>query len=197
MISRNTFILTAVLLFITSLNLQAQDETGSLDGGTISSQYDYMWESSNRYQDHRVVKAFKLNKFRDNVLDSLNSANEKISSLETNLAKENATVSNLTAQIETLNENIGTLNDEKESFSILGMSMSKSSFKTIFWALVSFLVFLVAISFLRLKSKTAIAKEARSNFNLLEGEFEDFKKRAREKEQVLARQLQDEINKNS
>jgi hypothetical protein len=31
---------------------------------------------------------------------------------------------------------------------------------------------------------------------MLEHEFEDFKKRSREKEQVLARQLQNEINKN-
>lgn len=168
---------------------------GSLDEGTIESQYDYLWESSNRYQDHRVVKSIKLNKFKNNVLDSLNALHITINELNTAILSSNSNAADLTQTIDSLNSNLSEAIIEKDNFSILGTSTSKSSFKSLFWLITIGLSVLLLFIFFRLKSKISIAKEARRNFNLLEEEFEDFKKRAREKEQVLARQLQDEINK--
>ncbi len=171
------------------------ENTGSLDAGTIDSQYDYIWKSSNKYQDHKVVRAFKLNKFRDNVIDSLNALQLEIISLNSRIVSKNSSNRGLNTTIDTLNTQLIQAISEKESFSILGTSTSKPVFKSLFWTITFLLGFLLIFSFFRLKSKTSIAKEARSNFSMLEHEFEDFKKRSREKEQVLARQLQNEINK--
>ncbi len=170
-------------------------DEGSLESGTISSQYNYLWESSNRYQDHRVVKAFKLNKFKDNVLDSLKALQLNIRELNSQVTSKNSDNSELGTTIETLNYQLTAAIDEKDKFSILGTTTSKSSFKSIFWVITLGLSALLLFIFFRLKSKVAVAKETRRNFTLLEEEYEDFKKRSREKEQVLARQLQDEINK--
>ena len=171
------------------------ENSGSLDAGTIDSQYDYIWKSSNKYQDHKVVRAFKLNKFRDNVIDSLKALEQEIISLNISIVSKNSSNRGLNTTIDTLNTQLFQAISEKESFSILGTSTSKSIFKSLFWTITFVLGFLLIFSFFRLKSKTAIAKEARVNFSMLEHEFEDFKKRSREKEQVLARQLQNEINK--
>jgi len=171
------------------------EKKGSLNSGTINSQYDYIWESSNKYQDHKVVRAFKLNKFRDNVTDSLKALHQEIIGLNNSINSKNITNSGLSTTIDTLNTQLTQAISEKDSFRILGTSTSKSAFKSLFWTITSVLAFLLIFSFFRLKSKTTIAKEARSNFSMLEHEFEDFKKRSREKEQILARQLQDEINK--
>jgi len=184
------------LAFFAGSFAQSDNEnTGSLDAGTIDSQYDYIWKSSNKYQDHRVVKAFKLNKFRDNVTDSLEALQLEIISLNSSIVSNNSSNRGLNTTIDTLNTQLFQAISEKESFSILGTSTSKSVFKSLFWTITFVLGFLLIVSFFRLKSKTAIAKEARGNFSMLEHEFEDFKKRSREKEQVLARQLQNEINK--
>ena len=179
-----------------SLAQSDNENTGSLDAGTIDSQYDYIWKSSNKYQDHKVVRAFKLNKFRDNVIDSLKALEQEIISLNISIVSKNSSNRGLNTTIDTLNTQLFQAISEKESFSILGTSTSKSIFKSLFWTITFVLGFLLIFSFFRLKSKTAIAKEARVNFSMLEHEFEDFKKRSREKEQVLARQLQNEINKN-
>lgn len=179
-----------------SLAQSDNENTGSLDAGTIDSQYDYIWKSSNKYQDHRVVKAFNLNKFRDNVIDSLKALHQEIISLNSSIVSKTSSNRGLNTTIDTLNTQLFQAISEKESFSILGTSTSKSIFKSLFWTITFVLGFLLIFSFFRLKSKTAIAKEARVNFSMLEHEFEDFKKRSREKEQVLARQLQNEINKN-
>ena len=178
-----------------SLAQSDNENTGSLDAGTIDSQYDYIWKSSNKYQDHRVVKAFNLNKFRDNVIDSLKALHQEIISLNSSIVSKTSSNRGLNTTIDTLNTQLFQAISEKESFSILGTSTSKSIFKSLFWTITFVLGFLLIFSFFRLKSKTAIAKEARVNFSMLEHEFEDFKKRSREKEQVLARQLQNEINK--
>jgi preprotein translocase subunit SecF len=179
-----------------SLAQSDNENTGSLDAGTIDSQYDYIWKSSNKYQDHRVVKAFNLNKFRDNVIDSLKALHQEIISLNSSIVSKTSSNRGLNTTIDTLNTQLFQAISEKESFGILGTSTSKSIFKSLFWTITFVLGFLLIFSFFRLKSKTAIAQEARSNFSMLEHEFEDFKKRSREKEQVLARQLQNEINKN-
>jgi preprotein translocase subunit SecF len=186
-----------ILAFFGGSFAQSDNEnSGSLDAGTIDSQYDYIWKSSNKYQDHKVVRAFKLNKFRDNVIDSLKALEQEIISLNISIVSKNSSNRGLNTTIDTLNTQLFQAISEKESFSILGTSTSKSIFKSLFWTITFVLGFLLIFSFFRLKSKTAIAKEARVNFSMLEHEFEDFKKRSREKEQVLARQLQNEINKN-
>ena len=115
--------------------------------------------------------------------------------MNSNLSKGNSNQSNLNNRIDSLNTQLSGAIAEKDSFGILGVQTSKPAFKSIFWIITGILTFLVIFSFFRLKSKTAISKESRSNFSMLENEFEDFKKRSREKEQILARQLQDEINK--
>ena len=185
-----------ILAFFGGSFAQSDNEnSGSLDAGTIDSQYDYIWKSSNKYQDHKVVRAFKLNKFRDNVIDSLKALEQEIISLNSSIVSKNSSNRGLNTTIDTLNTQLFQAISEKESFSILGTSTSKSIFRSLFWTITFVLGFLILFSFFRLKSKTAIAKEARVNFSMLEHEFEDFKKRSREKEQVLARQLQNEINK--
>lgn len=186
-----------ILAFFGGSFAQSDNEnSGSLDAGTIDSQYDYIWKSSNKYQDHKVVRAFKLNKFRDNVIDSLKALEQEIISLNSSIVSKTSSNRGLNTIIDTLKTQLFQAISEKESFSILGTSTSKSIFKSLFWTITFVLGFLLIFSFFRLKSKTAIAKEARVNFSMLEHEFEDFKKRSREKEQVLARQLQNEINKN-
>ena len=185
-----------ILAFFGGSFAQSDNEnSGSLDAGTIDSQYDYIWKSSNKYQDHKVVRAFKLNKFRDNVIDSLKALEQEIISLNSSIVSKTSSNRGLNTIIDTLKTQLFQAISEKESVSILGTSTSKSIFKSIFWTITFVLGFLLIFSFFRLKSKTAIAKEARVNFSMLEHEFEDFKKRSREKEQVLARQLQNEINK--
>jgi len=190
-------LLSLVFSLFLALIVTAQNKPviNSLDEGTIEQQYDYLWESSNRYQDHRVIKTVMLKKFKDNVSDSVTEFKTSILDFESQHKIDDQNLSILQDNIEELAQQNDSVLKLKDQFQIAGISTNKSSFKTIFWVLLGALLTIIAILFTRLKAKTAVTKDTRLKHKNLESEYEDFKKRAREKEQILARQLQDELNK--
>jgi len=174
---------------------QETPETNSLNEGTIQSQYDYIWNSSNNYQTNKVVKMSKLNKFNSNVKDSLNAAYQRIDSLRvTNQAKADQ-INGITKENTVLNDSLKTVETAADSLNFLGMPTSKSSFKFLFFLVTGVLLAISIFSVFRMRAKSSQASADKANFSMLELELEEFKKKSREKEQVLARQLQDEINK--
>ena len=94
-------VLSVLIFGSTSVHAQ-DDESGSLSSGTIESQYDFMWESSNRYQDHRVIKTAKLSKFKSNVLDSLSTLQTTIDGLENTIKNQNSRFSGKQSEIDSL-----------------------------------------------------------------------------------------------
>ncbi len=70
-------------LFLT-MTVTAQNSTvtpGSLDAGSIESQYDFLVKKSNNYQQYKVVRKDFLTKFYKNIADSLATNNKEISDL--------------------------------------------------------------------------------------------------------------------
>ena len=74
---------------ILSSNLHfAQDNTAqeelSLDKGTISNQFEFIYKKSGNYRAdgkrYEVVRTLNLDKLRQNVMDTINAANSKAAS---------------------------------------------------------------------------------------------------------------------
>ncbi len=79
---RSLIALTFVVLI--SLPSLAQTQTSqepkpSLDGGTLESQFDYLYRRSSSYQEYKVVKKTSYQKIKANVLDSLKSIKKELS----------------------------------------------------------------------------------------------------------------------
>ncbi len=164
--------------------------------GNLQSQFDYLWGSSVSYNNSRVVKNRILNQFNSNVQDSLNNSSGRLANSSFRVDSLDREIRNLSSSVSSLEAQRDDAEKEKNSFDFIGMNMTKSSFRILFFIVASTLLILTLLSFFRMRSKASQAHEDKSRFVTLESEFEDYKKRAREKEQVLARQLQDEINKN-
>lgn len=174
----------------------AQQAT-QLDTGSLKEKFDYMVNESNRYQQFKVVPQVWLNNFWTHVADTLRQKDLKLAEYDNTIEEQQASIADLNATAVSLNNRINELEQAKDSMSFLGIRMHKNVYNTVMWALVALLLAGLIIYILRFQHANKTTVETRNKNLELEKELNDQRKRMLEKEQVLRRQLQDEINKNS
>lgn len=170
------------VLFITT-NIFSQATKKFIDTGSVKSQFEYLADESNNFQDYKVIKATWLLKLKSNVIDSLSASKKKvldnsnilnsqkqiIDSLQTKLTESETVISNLTA--------------EKDSISLFGIQFEKPIFKTLFFIT-------------KFKQSNSITIQSKLALKQTEEEFEIYREKALLREQKAMRRLQDELNKN-
>jgi len=166
-----------------------------LKTGTIEEQFNTLIDKSNDFQEYKNLRHYNLNRFRKNFKDSLKATKLKFEKAHSKIATQKETISSLQNQITDLNKKIDAISVDKDTIDFFGMRLTKASYNTILWSLIlSFLATTLFFLF-RFKSSNAITREAKKSLAEIEEEFETHRKKALEREQVLRRQLQDEINK--
>lgn len=195
-----TLIIAVVLL--TGLQAFSQTEEvsePSLDGGTINSQFEFIYDKSGNYRAegrrYEVVRTINLDKLRQNVVDSLKAANQKANQLQQVISTQESTIASLNSKLEETTKNLNSVTEEKDSMSLLGAQVSKSTYNVILWTLIFGLFLLLLLFIFKFRQSNVLTQEAKSNLADLESEYEDHRRKALEREQRISRQLQDEINK--
>jgi len=190
-------ILAALTLFqlANAQDAEVETEKKSLDSGTIKSQFEYVFEESNRYQEYKVVKMEWLDILKSHVLDSLKAVHKELDETRKVVAKQESDIAALKADSKNVRDTLATTNNEKNSIDFLNVSMKKSSYKSIMWTITAALTALLAFFIFKFRRSDVITTETKKLLSEVQTEFEAFKKRSREREQVLKRELQDELNK--
>lgn len=191
---------TLLSALLTAPLLIAQDsEEPSLDGGTIESQFEYIFKRSGNYnaegRRYEVVRAIELDKLRGNVLDSLSAARAEASQLNSTIAGQETTIENLNNKLEETSQQLTAVTEEKDSMSFFGALVSKATYNIILWTIIIGLLLLLLLFIYRFRRSNVLTQEAKTKLADLENEYEDHRRRALEREQRISRQLQDEINK--
>ncbi len=168
----------------------------SLDSGSIASQFNYMLKKSSRYQDYKVIKEKWLNKFEAHVQDTLHALRKEIKGAYTKNDNLDAQIVELKAHVEELQQKLDSTIHEKNSMRLLGMRVTKSSYSTIMWLLVFFLLIAAAVCFMLFKRSNVVTVETKNTLKEVREEFDQHRKNALVREQKLARKLQDEVIKN-
>jgi len=187
------------LLFI-SITVLAQDNENqetkaSLNSGTIESQFEYLYKKSGRHKDYRVIKINQLLKFRNNVYDSLKQASQKFAVSQSTINNQKSRIDSLIVQLGTTSDSLTAVTKEKDSIKLFGMILSKTGYNSILWTIIAALTALLALFISKFKSSNAITIEANKNKVEIEKEYDEHKERSLEREQLLRRELQDELNK--
>jgi len=179
------------LLFLFGIQLSAQSNENTLD-----AQFTDVIEKSNRYQDYKVVKIFKLNNLKKSVGDS-------IAALETVIDDANGTIDNQKSQINTLTLDLKKTQDDlvvskekEDGIEFFGSITKKSTYNTIMWSIIGLLLLITLFLFYKFKNSNSITRMANTKLAEIEEEFEGHRQKTLEREQQLRRKLQDEINKN-
>ncbi len=173
----------------------AKEHKGSLDEGSLKSQYEYMVEESNNYQDFKVIKKDWVAKFGRSLSDSLDDIKLKLDGAASLAKMQVSTIKDLESELASTRDSLKISLSEKSNMAWLGMDMHKSTYRIIMWSVVGVLALLLVIIIFILKNNSAVTRDAKEKFENLDEEFTDYKKRSLEREQKLRRELQDEINK--
>ncbi len=190
-----------ILFFLITISVFSQNKKNQetinsvLKTGTIEEQFNTLIDKSNDFQEYKNLKHINLNRFRKNFNDSLKATKQKFQEMYAVIGKQKQNIENLKSEINKLNTKIESISVNKDTIDFFGMRLTKASYNTILWSLI--LAFLATTLFFlfKFKSSNSITKEAKNNLAEIEEEFEEHRKKALEREQVLRRQLQDEINK--
>ena len=194
-----TVIISFLTLLLFSFNASAHtnnDESkGSLNGGSIDSQFDYLYRKSPKWEDYRSVKVNMLFKFKKNVSDSLELGRTKLKQANTTISIQKNEIETLKTDLNKTNENLSSVTEEKDSISFIGIPMSKTGYNTILWSIIAALTAALILFIGKFKMSNSITVQAKKSKAEIDDEFESYRQRSIEREQKLRRELQDELNK--
>ena len=191
-----TLIILVPLFFLSvTISAQEDEEKGSLNSGSIKSQFDYLYKKSGKYQDYRVIKTNNLFKFKTNILDTLKLNRKKYLESQSVIANQKVNIDSLNSKLKATNVNLISVTEEKDSIKFLGMPLSKSGYNTILWSIIATLTGLLLFFIGKFKRSNAITVTSNKDKAEIEEEYNDYRTRSIEREQKLRRELQDELNK--
>jgi len=194
------YLLKLVLLtfvFINSSKTLHAAISQPLDTLDLVSKVDYIIDNSNKYQEFKVVKKTWLLDFKSHLNDSLNVFAVEIDKAKRKIVSQQEEISSLETRITETNSILSNANSEKDMISFIGMPLKKGMYNTIMFSTIIVLLLLLSVYIIRFRSSNKSTIDTKKSYDILDNEFEQYKKSTLEKEQKLKRQLQDEINKNN
>lgn len=197
MIPKNLFLF---FLLISCLGWTQQTDSlnkSVLTKGTLDKQFDYVIQKSNNFQEYKVVKKEHLDHLKKGSTDSISKYKVSIVTLTEELQKNESYTNDLEKEKMQLEATISELGKDKDQILFFGMPMSKASYNVLVFSIIGILLIVLLFSVFRMRSALVTSKDSRTSLAKLEEEFEEYKKRSMEKEQLLGRKLQDEIIKQS
>lgn len=188
-----------LLLALVYFPLTAQDtlapKANLLETGNLNQQFDYVIKKSNKYQDYKVIKVSWMNQLKSHVSDSLNKVKKELNTAEATIKTQKQELVTFENKLKEVNAQVEQLKQEKDNVTFIGAPTSKGAYKTIMWSIVGVLSVLLAFFIFKFKRAHVVTSEAQTSLRENQIEFEEYRKKAREKEQKLKRELQDELNK--
>ncbi|KAB1067250.1 tRNA (guanine-N1)-methyltransferase [Tamlana haliotis] len=171
------------------------DDKLSLNSGTIDSQFEYIIQKSNKYQDYKVVKKAWLYTLKSHTLDSLSAVRKDLVATQNVVSNQEQEISGLKEKLNSTQIDLDQTNLEKDNMSLFGLQLGKSNYNILMWSIIGALLALLLFFIYKYNNSNAVTKEAKHNLSEIEEEFEEHRRSALEREQKVRRQLQDELNK--
>lgn len=161
----------------------------------LNERYQVMKTNSQTYEDYKVIKEFILDGFWKIALDT-------ISRKETQLAQERQKVTDLQAELAASHQQLAQqkasvegITFDSEHISVLGVHFGKGMFLLMTLVVVAALITVIVAVTARLKILQVAVKDKTHVADSLTHEFEEYKRKALERQTKLSRELQNERNK--
>lgn len=188
----NRHLFTFAVILLASVSY-AQEPT--IEDNSLGAQFDKLYRISSSYQAYKVIGKEKYLQLKQNVLDSLTTAQAKLSAKNNLLTLEKG---NNQKNQELLQKTSLELQDslQKEGVtSLFGLQVKKTSYNLSLWTFILALILTLLYFIFKFSSNNILSNKAKSDLKDMDFEYEQYRKKSIEKEQKLRRALQDEINK--
>ncbi|QRM87689.1 tRNA (guanine-N1)-methyltransferase [Lacinutrix sp. WUR7] len=197
-------IILSISLFCTTVSAQTEsneeEDKLSLNTGTIDNQFEYILRKSGNFkgtngQPYEAVKRSMFLTLQAHTIDSLKTIHKELTETQAVVTSQSKEIATLKTSLANTQGTLEQTNEEKDSMSLFGMLMSKSSYNILMWSIIGGLLAFLLFFIYKYKNSNAITRDANKSLAEIEEEFEEHRKIALEREQKVRRQLQDELNK--
>ena len=195
-------ILTFLIAFaFNTINAQAvQEQTQSINEGSINDQFEFVLRKSGNFKGttglaYEAVRRSMFLALQAHTIDSINTVQAKLDDTRNTVSAQQKEISDLKNNLTKTQDTLTATNTEKNSMSLLGLQMSKTSYNMLMWLIIAGLLVLLIMFIYKFKNSNSVTKDSKSALAEIEDEFEEHRRNALEREQKVRRQLQDELNK--
>ncbi|ANH61451.1 MULTISPECIES: hypothetical protein [Dokdonia] len=180
----------AFIFLLSFTAVQAQDASKSID-----DQFTEVIDGSNNYQQFKVIEKVKMTRLQQNTKKRIDGLQAEIENLKSEMAQQQAAAAQVSTDLAQTQATLETTEGEKDSMNFFGAQMSKGNYNTMVWSIAGVLLLALLFFIFKFRSSNVLTKTAQHKLDETEAEFEDYRRKALEKEQKLGRQLQDERNR--
>jgi hypothetical protein len=165
------------------------------DDQTLRERYLVMKTKSQNYQDYKVIKENVLDSWWRIVVDSLQAKQASIRQAHANISKLQA---DLNANIESLKSKEASIQGivyDSTHIKVLGINFDKGFFAGLVGVIILGLGLTIAVILYTFKMMKNNLKEKADLANSISAEYEEYKRKAMERQTKLSRELQNERNR--
>ncbi|MES2813009.1 MAG: tRNA (guanine-N1)-methyltransferase [Bacteroidota bacterium] len=182
-----------VLCFFTIASVTGQQTLSS--SNSINDQFNSILEKSESYKDLKIVKREWIQNLKQEVLSSVSNIESELHTSKSTLKEQSAQIDDLKSKLNKTNEVLLTYTNSGPTITFLGIQFDQIVFGTLFSILFFGSLILACLFAIKHNKSNAISQHSKSVLSDLEEEYQEYKRKAIEREQKISRQLQDELNR--
>jgi hypothetical protein len=168
------------------------DEDGPI---TLRERFAIMKTKSQNYREYKVIKESVLDGVWKIIRDSISAKDAAIRKAKQDIAALNGQLGGVQDNLKKKEASMTEILYDSTHISVLGIDMEKGTFLTLIAVLLGALAVVVGTVIGRMKLMTKTLQEKKLAVNMVTNEYEDYKRKAMDKQTKLSRELQDERNK--
>lgn len=171
---------------------QIDEDQGSY---TLRERFTLMKTKSQNYREYKVIKESVLDGVWKIIRDSISAKDAAIRKAKQDIAALNGQLGGVQDNLKKKEASMTEILYDSTHISVLGIDMEKGTFLTLIAVLLGALAVVVGTVIGRMKLMTKTLQEKKLAVNMVTNEYEDYKRKAMDKQTKLSRELQDERNK--
>ncbi len=181
--------------FIGAFGQQSATDALKPDNQTLRERYLLMKMKSETYQDYNVIKKTTLDGMWRIVEDSVRAKQAVINQSKEEISRLKAELDNNTATLKAKEDSMKDIEYASTHITVLGIDFTKSFFGGLVGVLLLLAALAVAAVIYYMKIMRRDLAEKEDLANTISKEYEDYKRKAMDKQTKLSRELQNERNK--
>ncbi len=166
-----------------------------LETGTLEEQFGYIEERTQIYNNFRAIREDMFQKLRSNSLDSLAETGNTIAALTAELDTLNNDIDSLGILLDDLRGDLDFAVRNRDSIAFLGIPMHKTGYNLLVWSIIAGLAFLLVAGSLVFWRNRTVMVNTLKDIEELKEEFENYRKISREKREKMVLDHFNEIKK--
>lgn len=163
---------------------------------TIDDQFTNVVDKSNSFEEFKVIPKTKIYALRKNVLDSIAALESEVEAAQGEIEKQRNEIASLKSNLTSTKQNLEASKEKEDGIAFFGSITKKSTYNGIMWSIIVLLLAIVGLLFFKFKNSNSVTRATKIKLIEVENEFDAYRKKALEENQIIGRKLQDLINKN-